>query len=99
MKRDYYRWFSPALGRDMEMLVYGHEGLPAIVFPTSCGHFFDFEDHGMVATVEHKLDFGQLQTNGSPASCATSASPSASTSGAGTLATTGLGSEMLKVYA
>ena len=61
MRRDYHRWFSPALGRDMEMLVYGHDGLPALVFPTSCGRFFDFEDHGMVAAVQHKLDSGQLQ--------------------------------------
>ncbi len=61
MRRDYHRWFSPSLGRDMEMLVYGHNGLPALVFPTSCGRFFDFEDHGMVAAVQHKLDSGQLQ--------------------------------------
>ena len=61
MRRDYHKWFSPALGRDMEMLVYGHDGLPALVFPSSCGRFFDFENHGMVAAVEHKLDSGQLQ--------------------------------------
>ncbi len=61
MRRDYHRWFSPSLGRDMEMLVYGHDGLPAIVFPSSCGRFFDFENHGMVAAVQHKLDSGQLQ--------------------------------------
>ncbi len=61
MRRDYHKWFSPSLGRDMEMLVYGHDGLPAIVFPSSCGRFFDFENHGMVAAVQHKLDSGQLQ--------------------------------------
>ena len=61
MRRDYHKWFSPSLGREMEMLVYGHNGLPALVFPTSCGRFFDFEDHGMVAAVQHKLDSGQLQ--------------------------------------
>ena len=61
MRRDCHRWFSPSLGREMEMLVYGHDGLPAIVFPSSCGRFFDFENHGMVAAVQHKLDSGQLQ--------------------------------------
>ncbi len=61
MRRDYHKWFSPSLGRDMETLVYGHDGLPAIVFPSSCGRFFDFENHGMVAAVQHKLDSGQLQ--------------------------------------
>ena len=48
MKREYHKWFSPALGRDMELLVFGHAGLPALVFPTSCGRFFEFEDRGMV---------------------------------------------------
>ncbi len=61
MKREYHRWWSPRLGRDMEMLVFGHDGLPAVVFPTSCGRFFEFEDRGMVGAVGHKLEHGQLQ--------------------------------------
>ncbi len=28
MKREYHKWSSPALGRDMELLVFGHAGLP-----------------------------------------------------------------------
>ena len=61
MNREYHKWFSPALARDMEMLVFGHAGLPAIVFPTSCGRFFEFEDRGMINTVHDKLERGQLQ--------------------------------------
>ena len=45
----------------MEMLVYGHDGLPAVVFPTSCGRYFEFEDRGMVGAMQHKLEHGQLQ--------------------------------------
>ena len=60
MKREYHKWFSPSLGRDMELLAFGHAGLPALVFPTSCGRFFEFEDRGMVA-VQHKLEQGHLQ--------------------------------------
>ena len=26
MNREFHRWFSPSLGRDMEMLVFGHGG-------------------------------------------------------------------------
>jgi esterase/lipase superfamily enzyme len=61
MKRDYHKWFSPSLGRDMELLVFGHAGFPAIVFPTSQGRFFEFEDRGMVNTVHDKLEHGHLQ--------------------------------------
>jgi esterase/lipase superfamily enzyme len=45
----------------MEMLVYGHAGLAAIVFPTSCGRFYEFEDRGMVDAVRGKIEHGQLQ--------------------------------------
>jgi esterase/lipase superfamily enzyme len=61
MKREYHRWYSQALGRDMEMLAYGHDGLPAIVFPTSQGRFFEFEDRGMVGAVADKIEGGRLQ--------------------------------------
>jgi esterase/lipase superfamily enzyme len=61
MKRVYEKWWSPSLGRDMEMLVFGHDGLPVVVFPTSCGRFHEFEDNGMVGAVNWKLDHGKLQ--------------------------------------
>jgi esterase/lipase superfamily enzyme len=61
MKREYHKWHSPALGRDMELLVFGHTGVPALVFPTSCGRFFEFEDRGMVDAVAEKIEKGHLQ--------------------------------------
>jgi esterase/lipase superfamily enzyme len=61
VKREYHKWFSPSLGREMELLVFGHAGLPAFVFPTSCGRFFEFEDRGMVDTVRDQLEHGHLQ--------------------------------------
>jgi esterase/lipase superfamily enzyme len=61
MKREYHKWFSPSLGRDMELLVFGHTGYPVIVFPTSCGRFYEFEDRHMVRTVQDKLEHGHLQ--------------------------------------
>jgi len=61
MRRDYHKWFSPRLGREMEMLVYGHAGLPAVVFPTSQGRFYEFEDRGMVDAIRWKIDNGEVQ--------------------------------------
>jgi esterase/lipase superfamily enzyme len=61
MKRQYYKWFSSAPGRDMEMLVFGHEGLPVVVFPTSQGRFYEFEDCGMVGAIENKIEGRQVQ--------------------------------------
>ena len=51
MNREYHKWHSPALGRDMELLVFGHAGTPYLVFPTSMGRFFDYENRGMIDAV------------------------------------------------
>src|ERR1700689_950968 len=48
MNREYHKWYSPALQREMELLVFGHAGVPMIVFPTSMGRFFDYEDRNMI---------------------------------------------------
>src|SRR5271163_2250154 len=61
MKREYHKGYSSELGREMEMLVFGHDGLPAIVFPTSCGRFYEFEDRAMVTAVQEKIETGRLQ--------------------------------------
>lgn len=61
MRRDHHRWYSSELRRDMELLVFGHAGTPTIVFPTSMGAFFDWEDRGMVAALTDKIDGGVIQ--------------------------------------
>jgi esterase/lipase superfamily enzyme len=61
MNREYHRWFSPSLQRDMELLVFGHAGARALVFPTSMGRFFQWEDTGMIATLSEHLEKGWLQ--------------------------------------
>ena len=46
MKIEYRKHYSTHLGRDMEYKVYGHAGLPFIVFPCQDGKFFDFGGPG-----------------------------------------------------
>src|SRR5689334_4610164 len=61
MNREYHKWHSPRLGRDMELLVFGHSGTPVIVFPTSIGRFFDYENRGMIDAIHDKYENGELQ--------------------------------------
>lgn len=61
MNREYHKWYSNALRRDMELLVFGHTGVPLLVFPTSMGRFFDYEGRGMIQAVWDKYENGQLQ--------------------------------------
>jgi esterase/lipase superfamily enzyme len=60
MHRQYHRWWSPSLGRDMELLEYGHGGAHVIAFPTSQGRFFEWEDRGMIGALWHPLEHGHF---------------------------------------
>lgn len=61
MHREYHRWYSTRLQRDMELLVHGHAGARALVFPTSQGRFYEYEDRGMVANLADQIEQGRLQ--------------------------------------
>jgi len=61
MHREYHRWHSQSLNRDMELLVFGHGGARVLVFPTSMGRFHDWEDRGMIAALGEHLERGRLQ--------------------------------------
>ena len=60
MRREYHRWWSPSLHRDMELLEFGHGGARVIAFPTSRGRFHEWEDRGMVRALGHALEHGWL---------------------------------------
>ena len=61
MNRAYHHWVSASLGRSMETLVFGHGGVPVLVFPTTMGRFYQYEDFGIVTALEDKLDGGLIQ--------------------------------------
>ncbi len=58
MRREYHRWWSPSLRRDMELLEYGHGGATVLVFPTSFGKFHEWEDRGLLRGIDHGLRHG-----------------------------------------
>jgi esterase/lipase superfamily enzyme len=59
--REYRKDWSTALGRDMEALRFGDAGLPLLVFPTSMGRFYQWEDFGLVEALSDKLEAGFIQ--------------------------------------
>jgi esterase/lipase superfamily enzyme len=61
MIREYRKTDSKALGREMEMLIFGTAGLPVLAFPTSGGRFFEMEDFGMISALAGRIDAGELQ--------------------------------------
>lgn len=61
MRREYHRWYSPALGRDMELLRFGHAGARVVAFPSSMGRFCEWEDFGMIGALAEHLERGWIQ--------------------------------------
>lgn len=61
MKREYYKWFSPSLKRDMELLVFGHAGSPVLFFPTRTARFYDYENWKVIDAIAEKINKGHLQ--------------------------------------
>jgi len=45
----------------MELLWFGWAGFPVLMFPTSMGRYFQYEDMGLVAQLGAKLDAGLMQ--------------------------------------
>ena len=54
-------WFSPNLQRDMNVKVYGHTGLPLLVFPTQNAMSDNFENFGMIETLADEINRGNIQ--------------------------------------
>jgi len=61
VNRQYHKWFSHNLGRDMELLVFGHSGTPVLVFPTREGRFYDYENWGLVDALRHSIEGGHIR--------------------------------------
>lgn len=57
---EYHSWHSPNLNRTMELKFYGHAGKPVVVFPTTGGRFYEYEENGMVDACRPHIDAGKL---------------------------------------
>ena len=61
MRIEYHKWYSPNLGQEMELKVYGYFGKPTLVFPAQASRFFEFEDVGMLGAVSDFVESGQIK--------------------------------------
>ncbi len=61
MKEEFYRWLSPNLNQSIEMLVFGHQGLPLILFPPNDGSFDTCRDAQAVAVLSEPVKAGKLK--------------------------------------
>ncbi len=56
---EYHSWYSDRLGREMSLKRYGHGGKGILVFPSSGGSFYEYEDYGMIEACRETIDSGR----------------------------------------
>jgi len=61
MREEHFKWYSPNLSSETEMLVFGHAGYPIILFPTSMGSYHENKDQGLIASAKWYIDQGLIQ--------------------------------------
>jgi esterase/lipase superfamily enzyme len=61
MRREHQYWYSPRLGRDMGVVIYGHWGAPMIAFPTSGGDEWEYERQGLIGAIGDAIEGGRVK--------------------------------------
>ncbi len=61
MNREYHKWFSPNLQKEMELLVFGQGGEPVLFFPTRTARFYDYEDWQVIEALRRKIESDDIQ--------------------------------------
>lgn len=61
MHTDYHRWYSPRLGRELGIVVYGHWGTPLVTFPTSGGDEWEMQNMGVVGALADHIEAGRVK--------------------------------------
>lgn len=61
MTENYYKWHSPNLGKEFEMLVFGDSGYPLLLFPTSMGRYYESKDRGLIDAIRWFIEEGRVK--------------------------------------
>jgi esterase/lipase superfamily enzyme len=61
MKEEYMKWYSPSLSGEIEMMVYGHSGLPVVIFPTTMGRYYESKDFHLIDSAKWFINQGHVQ--------------------------------------
>ena len=61
MKSKTHKWKSPSLGRQMKMNIYGTSGTPVIIFPSEEGGRDEWDEAGIISSLEEQISEGYNQ--------------------------------------
>ncbi len=61
MQRQLHSWWSPATERTLRIAVYGHWGIPILMFPTAMADALEYERFGLVEALRGWLEGGRCK--------------------------------------
>jgi esterase/lipase superfamily enzyme len=61
VKEEHKKWYSPNLNADIDLLSFGHSGIPILLFPTSMGRYFENKDFKLIDSVEGFINEGKIK--------------------------------------
>src|ERR1043165_5465545 len=54
-------WHSPALGKQMEIAIYGHYGFALLMFPSAGADYLEYERFYMIDSIRHLIEAGKVK--------------------------------------
>lgn len=61
MHEQYHKWYSHRIGREFEMLTFGHGGFPIIAYPTSMGKYHQNKDFHLIDSISWFVNNGKIK--------------------------------------
>ena len=61
MRKEVHRWYSPRIGGEMPIAVYGHYGFPLLMFPTAAADFEEYERFHLLSVIKPLIDEGKVK--------------------------------------
>lgn len=61
MVKEIHEWFSPALGKEMPVAVYGHYGPALLMIPTAAADYLEYERFELIAALRPLIDAGKIK--------------------------------------
>jgi esterase/lipase superfamily enzyme len=61
MRLEHHRWYSPRLGWEMGVAVFGHWGPPLLAFPTSHGDEWELQHNGLIGAIADHINGGRVK--------------------------------------
>jgi len=61
MHRTITTWWSPNLGKDMEIVAYGHYGPALLMFPSAAADFLEYERFHLIEAIRPFIEAGKIK--------------------------------------